>query len=341
MQSVKNRALGWEDLAELHHRWRRELPADSAVHLFIKHVIALGAMRQDDREGAARAALVALRPVRRPVAPPVELWLAFQAEVAGLDESPADLAVAFGLGWRRQLGADAWDQRWPLAFVELIRLVRTCLWETAAGLAAIAPHAALSEDDLLELPSLFAMALTGSCDCGHHVQACRRGAERCAAECCYERHELRRWQPSRCHLRSFVDEAIRGSAQKGIRGGWFSDSMLYRVLAEDSRLLRRKVEHCRCDSCGCLFEGAHCPDCDAPITPGTRREARGNWLVTPASHGGDHHELVRWQCGECANLWPSYDGNGCPRCGWRPAAGKSPGRVTVWVRTDLAGGVES
>jgi len=172
------------------------------------------------------------------------------------------------------------------------------------------------------------MSLTGRCDCRHHV----RGCTGCGRNCCFPDHDLRTWDPYRCHLRPFVDQAVRGTAQRRIMGGAFAASMLFRSLERDGKLLCRTVEWGRCEDCGRVFEGLHCPE-PHPHHPGSiRREPRKNQLIRPADGEGGHLPFKRWWCAACHHLYGGAgvrpaNTPGCPRCGSAPAR-----RMTVWAR---------
>jgi len=323
----------WSVLAALHGGWMSDAGSRSDAYRFLAH-LRDHRLISDDPLHQLAAAIVALAPVRRPAEPPAEIWERLVSLLHGSRSSALDLAVAVGCGWRRPPGAvgDGWSGRWSRAVAELVVNVRHSLAAANPGLATVVPAAAVDDDDLMELPSLFAMNLLRGCDCGHHVRGCA-GREH---GCCYPPHALDSWDPSQCTLRAFIDQAVRGSARTGLQGGAFAESMLYRVLEAEGRLLRRRVEFCRCGSCGTMFEGAACtkPDCETPRTAATERVARANWLVTAAHEGGDHVEAVRWICGGCGNLIARHQARSasCPKCQWQPEPGVRPTSVTVWVR---------
>lgn len=165
-----------------------------------------------------------------------------------------------------------------------------------------------------------ALALTGRCDCGHHL----RGCTGCGRGCCFTDHDLRSWDPYRCHLRPFVDQAVRGTAQRRILGGAFAASMLFRALEREGRILCRTVEWGRCDVCGRAFEGLHCPEPHPRQAGSVRREPRKNQLIAPADESGGHLPLQRWWCAECQHLYGAAAARAtavpdCPRCARRPS----------------------
>ena len=306
-------------------------PGREAVHRTLAGAVADGHLRPDDRWAQARLVLALLGPGGRGPAPPPAIEDLVRAALVTTDENPADLAVAVGAGWGRDATGHGWDGRWPSAVGEVVRMVRSSLVAINRALTSSVPRAALDVDDLVELPSLFAMALLGACDCDHHVRGCGR---RCGRDCCYPDHDLRRWDPAVCHLRAFVDQAVTGSARGVLQGGAFAESLLYRALAREGRAVRRKVEFCRCSGCGTLYEGSACPNehCRRRRDDATVRVKRVNWLVTPAVEGGDHDEVVRCVCAACGNLFHRGDPVRCPACLWRPGSGESVASVTVWTR---------
>jgi hypothetical protein len=301
----------------------------------------------DPRE-RAMAALVAVGPGGTP---PPAVWEQLEALVEKYGpgapdrprggENPVDLTIAFGCGWGRivEPGATGWAGRFANAVLAMSAIVRASVSATNELLRNQLPQFALTSDDLDELPSYFALSLLGGCDCVHHRRGCG-GA--CGRECCFGDHDLATWDPATCHLRPFVDQAVRGTAAEQILGGAFADSMLYRQLEREGRILRRRVEFRRCPGCGQLYDTAMCPTpgCDPPPGQVPRRVARPNWLILPEHEGGRYREVVRWVCGDrdCASLYPirfrrtdRIVDDPCPVCGWEPGA-KPAATVTVWVR---------
>ncbi len=241
-----------------------------------------------------------------------------------------DLALAWSVGWnpiRAPRPARA-IQPSDVALFALIEQAAASTTITARMLAERAGLAVLDRDEHSSMAALFGMALSGRCDCGHHV----RGCTGCGRGCCFPDHDLRTWDPYRCHLRPFVDQAIRGTAQRRIMGGAFAASMLFRALEREGTLLCRTVEWGRCDLCGRLFEGLHCPE-PHPHQPGSiRREPRKNQLIRPAARDGGHLPIQRWWCAPCGHLYGAAGGRStetedCPRCAQPPTR-----RMTVWAR---------
>jgi len=101
------------------------------------------------------------------------------------------------------------------------------------------------------------MSLLGACDCRHHRRDCRN---RCGRGCCFGDHDTRTWDPDSCYLRPFIDQAVRGTAQRRILGGAFAESMLYRAIEAEGRVLCRTVEWGCCEVCGRSFQGQVCPN---------------------------------------------------------------------------------
>ncbi|MFN0090572.1 MAG: hypothetical protein ACKVWR_09955 [Acidimicrobiales bacterium] len=293
----------------------------------------------------AAAALVAIRPARRPSAPPVEIWSALSGELERLDDAhcttnPGDVCMAFGAGWGRSACFDRrdWEGVWPNAFLELLAEVRVVL--TAARRALDEVGVELTDRDIRELPAIIATSLLGLCDCGHHVRGgCARSDEH---DCCFADHDLRTWRPEQgLHLRPFLDQAVRGLAAPRLLAGAFMQSIVYRILEREGRVLCRPVEFALCPGCGESYEGDRCPT-EGCAAPGPAlRYPRLHRFIRPESEGGGYREVQRWVCGEetCANLAPVRVARGavlapepCPRCGWAPAPGRRPKRRTVWVR---------
>lgn len=321
------------DRAVVRHRATRR------VRAFAEHAARRGLIDTADREALAVAAAIALGPGGEP--PTALIGALVEAVGRHDDENPLDLAAAFGCGWRRAivLGADAWSARWDGAIDYLVGQVRASLQATADLIANQLPQFALSAEDLEELPEYFTIALVFACDCGYHKRTCR---QRCGGECCSADHALTEWDPARCHLRAFVDQAVRGTARAQLLGGAFADSLLYKSLERDGRILRRFVEAKQCTQCGVNYEGSACDDpaCEAVDEQAVLHVAVSNRLILPEHEGGNYREVVRWICGECANLFPQRVrrhhivlGDACPRCGWAPGE-RAPATKTLWVRVE-------
>jgi hypothetical protein len=284
--------------------------------------------------------------------PPSDIWDYYVAihQHAAADADPAtlnpfDLMLAFGCGWRRAVKStgEPWRGRWEVAYAAMINQLRASVIATNRLLVDQFPQFALSPDDLLELPGDFTVSLLGACDCGHHRRGCR---QTCRRRCCFPRHSLEAWDPLVCHLRPFVDQAVRGTATNQVLGAAFAESLTYCALEREGRILRRRVEFKRCPRCQGLYEEAACPTpgCDPPEGVPVPRVARANWLIRPEHEGGTHREIVRWVCGSCGNLYPirfklqeTVVGDPCPICGWRPPPSSRPASITVWAKLFVPG----
>lgn len=250
-----------------------------------------------------------------------------------------DLMLAFGCGWRRDVDhrRGGWWGRWEVAYAAMIFQVEASLVASNHLLANQFSQFALDSDDLSGMPGYFTVSLLGACNCGHHRRLCQAS---CDKECCYEPHDIGSWDPLTCHLRAFVDQAVRGTATRQILGGAFAESLIYRDLERQGRILRRRVEFMQCPACGESFETTcPTPGCPGPQGVSVRRDARANWLILPVHEGGNYQEVVRWVCGECNSLYPMryklrepIPDHPCPVCAWTPPEGKAPRRITVWVR---------
>lgn len=279
--------------------------------------------------------------------PPAEVWDTFVAvhgELALVRPgrralNPFDLLLAFGCGWRRDVDHErgGWWGRWEVAYAAMIFQVQASLVASNHLLVNRLPQFALDSDDLSELPGDFTVSLLGACNCGHHRRGCRAS---CGKECCYGPHDIGSWNPLTCHLRPFVDQAVRGTATKQILGGAFAESLIYRDLERQGRILRRRVEFIQCPACLEWFEtSCQTPGCPGPEGVAVRRESRPNRLILPAQQGGNYVEVVRWECGACKSLYPirfqlrePIIDDPCPVCRWTPPEGTAARRVTVWVR---------
>ena len=242
-----------------------------------------------------------------------------------------DLALAWAVGWNPIRGPrPATDVR-PTepALFALIEQAGASIAVTTRLLAENTGLAVVDRDDHGSLAALFGLSITGRCDCGHHV----RGCTGCGRGCCFRDHDLRTWDPYRCHLRPFVDQAVRGTAQRRIMGGAFAASMLFRALEREGSLLCRTVEWGRCDVCGRAFEGMSCPEPHPRPAGSVRREPRKNQLIRPAGDDRGHLPLQRWLGTECHHLFGvasarDAEGPHCPRCARPPRR-----RMTVWSRS--------
>jgi hypothetical protein len=292
--------------------------------------------------------------------PPAELWDAYVAVHRELEAmvpntttlNTFDLMLAFGCGWRRTVVGPVgqWHGRWEVAFAAMINQLSASVIATNRLLVDHFPQFALTDEDVLELPGYFTLSMLVSCDCGHHRRGCTSGPEghACGRECCFPRHDLRRWDPAECHLRPFIDQAVRGTAVKQILGGAFAESLTYSALEREGRILRRRVEFKRCPGCHALYDDAACPTpgCDPPTGVPVSRVYRANWLIHPEHEGGNYRELERWVCGGCTNLYAkrfklqaALPAGACPVCGWSAPPKARPRSITVWVRVFDQGGV--
>lgn len=285
--------------------------------------------------------------------PPSDIWNSYveiHRKHAAVAADPAslnhfDLMLSFGCGWERAVKntGEAWWGRWEMAYAVMINQLRASVIATNRLLVDQFPQFALGADDELELPGDFTVSLLGACDCGHHRRGC---GGTCGRLCCFPRHSLDAWDPNVCHLRPFIDQAVRGTATSQILGAAFAESLTYCTLEREGRILRRRVEFKRCPGCQGLYEEATCPTpgCDPPEGVPVPRVARANWLIRPEHEGGTHREIVRWVCGGCGNLFPMrfklqeiVPGDPCPVCGWRSPLSSRPTSVTVWAKVFVQG----
>jgi hypothetical protein len=251
--------------------------------------------------------------------------------VQPMSPNPFDLAVAWAAGWRgdQHVGAFVRGCVGELAVLALIEQVQLSLASTLRLLATQTGLAIVEHDEVTSMSAAIAMSLLGACDCGHHLRGC---GGRCGRTCCFPVHDLRTWDPEACHLRPFIDQAVRGTARRRILGGAFAESMLFRMLEAEDRLLCRTVEWGRCEICGRAFEGMRCPAAHQEPTLPARREPRSNQLIVPARDSGMGHVPVqRWWCASCHHLHGSAGlarrrPVKCPRCGSISRASKA-----VWT----------
>jgi hypothetical protein len=258
-----------------------------------------------------------------------------------LSPNPFDLAVAWSAGWRGDgaAGPFARGRVGELAVLALIEQVELSLRMTLRLLTLQTGLTVVEPDEVTSTAAAIAMSLLGACDCGHHLRGCGGTCER---SCCFPDHDLRTWNADACHLRPFIDQAVRGTARRRILGGAFAESMLFRMLEAEGRMLCRTVEWGRCEVCGRAFEGTRCPEAhEQPALP-ARREPRKNQLIVPArSTGMGHVPIQRWWCSSCQHLHGSAGLRRrrpatCPRCGSTSQESRA-----VWTLAGTARAVEA
>ena len=268
----------------------------------------------------------------RPASPPDDdQWQVLVNAVATPgNPNPYDVALAWAAGWRGDgvRGSFAPGRVGELAVLALVEQVQASLWASVRLLADQTGLAVVGADEIASMAAAMGMSLLGVCDCGHHL----RGCPGCGTSCCYPDHDLRTWDPTVCHLRPFIDQAVRGTAQRRILGGAFAASMLFRLLEGEGRLLCRTVEWGRCEVCGRAFEGPRCPEPHPTSSRSVRREPRKNQIIAPPVGNFGHVPIQRWWCATCRHLYGSAGAAGrrslrvCPRCGGPPSASKA-----VWT----------
>jgi hypothetical protein len=263
-------------------------------------------------------------------------WAALcDASTGATRPHPYDLALAYAAGRRSQHtpGPFLPGQVGELAVLALAEQVDASLTVTLRLLATQTGIVPVEREEITSLAYAIAMSLLGVCDCGHHLRGC---GQQCGRSCCFPDHDLRTWNPEACHLRPFIDQAVRGTAQRRILGGAFASSMLFRMLEAEGQLLCRTVEWGRCDDCGRVFEGSRCPSPHRHTEVGIRREPRKNQLIVPArGTGSGHVPMQRWWCEHCCHLYGSATNAqrgdvSCPRCGATTTTTKA-----VWTLAGL------
>jgi hypothetical protein len=254
-------------------------------------------------------------------APGTEDWLALcDVAMSASRPHPYDPSLAWAAGWRpgRAVGPFQPGQVGELAVLALAEQVEASVAVTLRLLESQTGIAIVDREEVASTAYVITMSLLGVCDCGHHLRECGR---RCGRSCCFLDHDLRTWNPDVCHLRPFIDQAVRGTALRRILGGAFASGMLFRILEAEGRLLCRTVEWARCDDCGRTFEGTRCPSPHRPPDVAARREPRKNQLIVPAGDSGPGHvPIKRWWCANCHHLYGSAISSrrgavACPRCG--------------------------
>ncbi|MFN0091090.1 MAG: hypothetical protein ACKVWR_12615 [Acidimicrobiales bacterium] len=303
---------------------------------------AEGLVDADEFEGRAAAAFSLLGP--DPFGPPPPgLWERFVECCLALPQprrNPFDLAIAYGAGWGRDARRGpqpGWAGRWPNAVLALVEQTAAAVREADDLLQSQLGLALLEPGERASMAGDFAVSMLGGCFCGHHRRGCKQA---CGRTCCFEDHDLAAWSPGTVYLRPFVDQAVRGTAQRRILGGAFAESMLYRSLEPEGRVLCRGVEALRCPVCGEDYEGPQCrtPGCRPPAEPPPLRRELSNRLFVPIpSPGGTHREGQRWRCPNraCGHLYgegrrsraETHDGP-CPRCRAAPEGPQQS--VSVW-----------
>lgn len=336
----------WDELETVRRRSARRIGPQTSWHRryveLVERVAEAGLAVPDAFVGGAAAAFTLFAPPHVREAPDAsfDAFLAATADLPANRRNPFDLVLAWGAGWGREVtpGPD-WEGRWEGAVLALVEQARFSILASDELLRNQLGLDLLEHDELASLASSFAVSLLGRCDCDHHRRGCGGS---CGRSCCFEDHDLSRWDPARVPLRAFVDQAVRGTAQRRVLGAAFAEGLLYRALEPEGRVLCRVVEVSRCASCDATFEGSRChtPGCEAEAGAAHARVARRNRLIVPLPQpGGAYVEAQRWECRSCKHLYghgrPSSlrDGEArCPRCGWEPADGRRPHSVSVWQR---------
>lgn len=336
----------WDKLDTVRRRSARRIGPQTSWHRryveLLERLVELDLVGPDAFTGGAAAAFTLLAPpgAGAPPEPAFAAFLDATADLPGNRRNAFDLAIAYGAGWGRDVEPGAgWRGRWEGAVLALVEQIRFSVVATDELLKTNLGLDLLERDEPTSLAAGFAVSLLGRCDCDHHRRGC---GGHCGRGCCFEDHELAHWDPSRVPLRAFVDQAVRGTAQRRVLGAAFAEGLLYRALEPEGRVLCRVVEVSRCTGCDAVFEGPRChsPGCGASPGAPHVRVARRNRLIVPLPQpGGAYVEAQRWECRSCKNLYghgrPASLRAGesrCPQCGWEPAAGRRPHSVSVWQR---------
>lgn len=336
----------WDALRATHDDWRREDryqhgPIASPLERYSRwvesvrpaghHVPPHGyraprvpAGRRDELARAVVYFAAAFRPL-----PDDAQWGRLVAAIdSRLRPNPYDVALAWANGWRGDhlLGPIAIPTLSEHAVLALVEQVLASVTASVRLLVERTGIAIVGKDEHASMAAAMAMSLLGTCDCGHHLRNCHG----CGRMCCFPDHDLRAWDPATCHLRPFLDQAVRGTAQRRIMGGAFAVGMLFRTLEREGRLLCRTVEWGCCEVCGRMFEGGRCPEPHDVALRSVRREPRKNQLIVPFVGESGHVPTQRWWCAPCRHLYGSARRGDtvepCPRCGRRATASKA-----VWT----------
>lgn len=320
----------WARLAQQFQIWsREEHPSGGTAERYDRYLGWSQSVSPADDDLARAVTFFRARTVPPPEA---ALWQTLCAAAAAPPQpNPYDLALAWAAGWRgsRQRLGFTPGQTGELAVLGLIEQVEASLSASVRLLATQTGLRIVAPDETRSMAASMGMSLLGVCDCGHHLRTCNRT---CGNSCCFPDHDIRTWDPARCHLRPFVDQAVRGTAQKRILGGAFASSMMFRLLEAEGRVLCRTVEWGRCAVCGRAFEGARCPAPHPPATVPARREPRKNQIIVPAvGPAAGHVPMQRWWCAGCRHLYGSATRSErrnavCPRCGSASSTNKA-----VWT----------
>jgi hypothetical protein len=320
----------WARLAKQLRMWKSEdRQAGGPIESYGRYLEwSRAASPDDDDLGRAVAFFTA-----RTASPPDEpLWRTLCAAAARpCAPNPYDLALAWAAGWRgdRQRPPFTPGRVGELAVLALVEQVQAALLASIRLLAAQTGLAIVTPDETASMAAAMGMSLLGVCDSGHHPRRC---GGTCGGTCCFADHDIRTWDPATCHLRPFVDQAVRGTAQKRILGGAFASSMMFRLLEAEGRVLCRTVEWGRCEVCGRAFEGSRCPAPHRPAVAPSRREPRKNQIIVPAVGAADGYvPMQRWWCAACCHLYGSAASARrrsatCPRCGSASSTSKA-----VWT----------
>jgi hypothetical protein len=289
----------------------------------------------DSRSERIRAAVAWLGPTTVPADPVATDALIEQVsrDTEPRDESPVNVAVAVGVGWRRSIDLAAqgkWDGLWERAVFAIADEFQRSLQFTTSLLARLVVDVRIERAEQRSLAELFAIEFVRGCRCGRHRRSCLDpGGHRC----CIAQHAIANWDPALAHLSAYVDQAVRGLAESTIRGAAFAEGMLFAELKRTDRLRRANVEGFECVGCGERSESQRCGSTQCTRRPGQmRRVLLMNRLVVPVESGGSHAAERRHVCGACSAIFPIRETVRCPVCDWIPAPGCSPASRQVWVR---------
>jgi hypothetical protein len=332
-RTIGNEMTGLTEIVNARKRTRAE-----SASAFATEAAANGLIDATDRWHVAMAAACWLGPS---CTPPESVLDELRAQIVGSrerSEDPVNVAIAFGAGWRRTLGASPWDREWERSIFALADEFMRSTRSTTAKLGNLVRDFCFDRHETIEFAHLFAVEFVRGCGCGRHRRSCNRSDDHA---CCIDEHTLRAWDPSVAHLGAWIDQAVRGLAGKELRGAAFADGMLYAELHREGRLQRASVEALMCGECATVFEASRCPTtgCAGTARAAHRRVVLVNRLVVPRNCGGRYVVRKRWVCGNhaCGSLYPGVTRRdsiepvrSCPACGWMPEGGR-PQTRTVWV----------